>query len=118
MSVKVQIEPDLTIFPGPKPASFLLNVASSPNDDDILHPIPRKALLSKRDSQIQKQLQKIGAPVWDPGTTIRLLPETVHIRTDSKNSIDPNTPPPPAIPRRLTLPLTRSSDETSWSDRR
>lgn len=74
-------------------------------DDDLLHPMPRTFILSKNDHKIRDHIKRAGAPIWEPGTLIRLLPDAVHIKIDSTKDISPSTPPPPVVPQRGTTSL-------------
>jgi hypothetical protein len=88
------------------PAAISFIAANGQDDDDLLHPKPRKSVYSKKDLTAQKHLKRTGVPVWESGTLIRLLPDAVHMNTDSIEDVDSFTAPPPVVPQRLSLPLT------------
>ncbi len=88
------------------PASTSIIATDRQDDEDLLHPKPRKSILSKKDLKIQERIKRTGAPIWEPGTLIRLLPDAVHIKIDSMKDLSPSTPPPPVVPQRLTISIT------------
>lgn len=87
-------------------ASTSIIAANGQDDDDLLHPTPRRSVYSKKDLTVQKHLKRTGMPVWESGTLIRLLPDAVHLNIDSIEDIGSFTAPPPVVPQRLSLPLT------------
>ncbi len=76
------------------------------DDKILLYPKPRKEQLSRRDQRAKRQANRLKGPTWQPGNIIRLLPETVHIKTNPRRglNIDPDLPAPPPVPKRLKLP--------------
>ncbi|KAL6714044.1 hypothetical protein ACLMJK_008538 [Lecanora helva] len=73
-------------------------------DEELLHPEPRSALLSKKEKAL---LKRSRTKKWKPGNIIRLLPSPVHIKTDPARGLDIDSalPPPPNIPERKLISL-------------
>ena len=73
-------------------------------DDLLFHPPPRTVPLPIRSRKSLRAalLADPNAKDWIPDTTIRLLPAIAHIKIDAAAGItlDPQYPPPPAIPKR------------------
>jgi hypothetical protein len=73
-------------------------------DDLLLHPPPRSVPLPIQSRKSLRAALRTDpeAKDWVPDNTIRLLPAIVHIKIDAAAGItlDPQYPPPPAIPKR------------------
>ena len=82
-------------------------IHNAEDDENLLHPKPRKSQLSRRDRKIFSRIDRLKGPKWEPGKIIRLLPDAVHIKTCSEEGldIDHDLPSPPTVPKRPTLPF-------------